>query len=608
MVKDPQKNQWVNVPSKQSGLNVFDTADEIDVSESPDNQNISYDGGLISPIGGSKTLIEKPAGESGSPLQLIKATTSDGIDYMVTVFDNHFYLYHDENEEYVRINTTYIPDEIDKYYGNISWNNGRGDDRLYGCNGIDNVFKWHMAVSTANGAQTSGSTTLTLTDSTRFPATGSVVIKGGSGEFVIPYTANSLNVLTLTGTLGQDIDDGVSVAMEVEEKASMEIGKVLGKHGSRMFVMNYYGGETVGWYSVLNDPEDYTTGTNVNDASTFVIADGNGEITAFHDFGQYAVIEKSDSFHSFSIEVASDLGSKLDNITPIASGESIGPTSQPSTVKILNDLYYPTITEGFNKATLAASGNTTSLNYTPISTKIKGLVNTFNYDNCRSTLFERKALWAVALAGGSENLAVLVFDADRNSWSKYFNFPVRDWITKNYKLYYLDSSTGDVKSFLDKNYDDDNNPYESYHFTKVYNFGLPSQPKTCDLVYIDGVMQQSSKFYVDVMFNEGGILKTQTYKITKDTDKLQLSNPLTNALGEFVLGQLPLGWVILKEIGNVCVFRCYLGISNRSGFFNIQLKFYSNSTGFWGIGNYGFSPIVEQVNPPNMVVSPMVNS
>ena len=110
------------------------------------------------------------------------------------------------------------------------------------------------------------------------------------------------------------------------------------------------------------------------------------------------------------------------------------------------------------------------------------------------------------------------------------------------------------------------------------------------------------------MFNENGSLKTQTLQINKDTPKLSISQPLTNALGEFVLGQLPLGWVILKEIGNVSFFRCYLGLSNREGYFNITAKFYSNKQAFWGISSYSWSPVLENATPANMVISPLVNS
>lgn len=606
--KDPQKEQWINVKGAPKGLNTFDDPTDIDALETPDNQNIIYGQNMIAPRPGSKTFAAKPTGETGSPLQLITAQTSDGIEYLMPVYDNHFYVWHDQNEEFVRINTSYVPDETTRYYGNVNWNNGRGDDRMYACNGVDNFIKWHMAVSVTSGAQLSTATTLTLVDSTRFPTSGSVVIKGNSGEFVVPFTANSGNVLTITGTLGQDIPDGASVMMEAEQMSGMEIGKVVGKHGSRLFVMNYYGGETTGWYSVLNDPEDFTTGSNVSDASTFVIADGNGEITSFNDFGDYAVIEKGDSFHSFSIVVSNDLGSKLDKITPILSGDSIGPISQPATLKLLGNLIYPTSTEGFIMSTPQASGNTTSINLNVKSFKIQNSVRSYTFDKCRGVLFDQKCLWSVGLPGGNKNLVVLFYDSLRDAWGRIYNWAVCDWGRKDNNLYYLDNSTGDIIQCFTNNYHDNNQPYQVYHFTKQYNFDVIAKPKTNDLVYIEGLLTPSSEFFVDILDNENGTLSKQTYRINKDTPNLALSNPLTDALGEFLPGQYMSGGVILGEIGDLSVFRCYLSTSNRSGFFNTQLKFYSNKTSFWAVNAYAFRPELEAPVPSGMVISPIVNS
>lgn len=607
MIKSPEE-KWIDVKGSPKGINSTDDPSSIDPLENPDNQNISYDGGIWSPRGGSKTFAEKPAGEAGVPLQTINPKTSDGIEYIIAVYDNHFYLWHDENEEFIRINNTYVPTETDLRYGNVSWNNGRGDDRMYACNGVDNFIKWHMAVSTVDGAATAGASTITVADATRFPATGTLTIKGVSSVFTEPYTSIAGNIITLTNTLDQNVSDGASICMEMEQKSDMELGKVVGKHSSRLFVMNYYGGETTGWYSVLSDPEDYTVGSNVEDASTFVISDGNGGITGFNDFGEYAVIEKEDSFHSFSIVVSADLGSKLDRIQPIMSGENVGPVSQASTIRVLNSLLYPTRGEGFNIATAAASGNTTSINVEPLSTKIKEFANSVGIDNCRGIFFDQKAIWSVALEGGTQNLITLFYDTNRKAWGKYYNWVVKDWATQNGKLYYLDASTGNINQALTKQYHDNNAPYEAFFFTKRNDFGVMAKPKTNDLFYIEGYMTPASEFYIDVLFNENGSLKTQTYQINKDTPKLYISQPLTNALGQFVLGQVPLGWVVLSEIGNVSFFRCYLGISNREGYFNIGAKFYSNKQAFWGISGYSWSPVLENSTPANMVISPLVNS
>lgn len=605
-MKAPDGLQWVNFNGiGKQGLNVFDDASLINDLQLTEAENITYDGGLISPIKGSTLLFSRPDGETGEPLQLITPKTSDGVEYIVVVYANHFYLWHDENEELIRINNSYVPVETDLPYGNVNWNNGRGDDRLYGCNGVDNFFRWDICVTTSSGTNTSGASSFTVTDGTRFPNTGTLVIKGSGASFTEAYTSRSGNVFTLTNTLNETVPAGSSVTIDMVEKSGMEVGKIVGKYQQRLISCNYYGGETTGWYSVQTNPESFTTGTNVEDASTFVISDGNGEITGFHDFGAFAVIEKSDSIHRLEIIIDETLGSKLDKITPILSGESLGPISQLSTLKILNTLYYPTTTNGFISLYPAGTGSDTSVNYKTLSQPIDPLLDTLNLVTSRAAATSNKAFWAVSIKDGNQNTKVLIYDALRDVWSIRTGWAVKDFTVKDDVLHYLDSSNGRVFECLNEGYHDNSNPYQVNFATKRFDFGVMSEPKTGDLVYVQGYMTPATKLYLDVLFNEGGNLGTQTFLISKDTERLQFSAPLTNALGEFILGTVPMGWAALQEIGELIFFRAYLGINPGNGWFNIQIRGRHNVGTFFGITGIAFLPRKEAVIPADMVISPV---
>lgn len=584
------------------GLNNFDDASVIGDLELADATNVIYDG-FLQPRTGSTLSLRKPTVEAGDPLQLITAKTSDGIEYRLAIYDNHIYLWHDENEEWIRINQTYVPDETTIRYGWTPWNNGRGDDRVYACNGVDNFWRWDMAVSTVNGAHLSAATSLALTDSTRFPATGTLVIKGSSGEFTKAYTANSANSLTLDGALGQDVADGASITLDVTEKSGMELGKIVTKWASRLMVMNYYGGETVLWYSKLSDPETFTPGANVEDAGTQGFSDGNGQITGGHDFGQFFVVEKEDSLHTFSFEVADDLGSKLAKVEPILSGQSLGPLSQQSTVKVLNKLYYPTRSEGFIALSPTTSGGQASIGTETISSKIHSYAtDKIEKINCVGKANDQKIFWAVALSGGTQNIQVLMYDLLKNAWSIIKGWAVQDFTTYADELYYLDNSTGDIYKVLDGSYNDNDNPYEVSAYTKRYDFGHLAMPKLIDKVYVQGFLTSVSDLFIDVLYNEGGKLHTDTFRLNKDTPRIFISQPLTNAQGQFILGNPMMGGVILSEIGDVSFFRCYLGVSSQSAMFNLQIKIYSNKQAFWGITGLSINPEVAKVAPANMVI------
>jgi hypothetical protein len=143
---------------------------------------------------------------------------------------------------------------------------------------------------------------------------------------------------------------------------------------------------------------------------------------------------------------------------------------------------------------------------------------------------------------------------------------------------------------------------------KRNDFGKLSKPKTNDKIYVEGYMTPATQLYIDVLFNEGGLLKKQTYLLNKDTENLYISQPLTNALGQPIMGVVALGYVSLLEIGDLSFFRCYLGISNRSGYYNLQLQFRQNKEAFFAIAAVGYNPIEELVIPSTMVISPTVES
>lgn len=605
MVKAGEQFQTVIAPGV-AGWDVFNEAENLEDNASPEVKNAVYTGGFLAPRPGSNLFAAKPSGASGNPLQLIETQTSDGLEYIIAVYDDgEFYLRQPLTNEWVKLNQNYTPTYPDLLFGYITWNNGRGDDRLYACNGRDSFVRWDLCVTTVATAASAGATTITLTDSTRFPATGTVVIKADGNEFTEAYTDNTANVLTLTNTLDTDLAEGDSVVLMMVEKASMEKGTVLGRHQSRLFVCNRYGAETSGYYSVTNDPENFTVGSGVTAASTFTIADGNGGITGLDDFGKFLLIEKEDSHHVFEIVIADDLGSKLDKIQPIISGTSVGPFSQESKIKTQNNIYYPTRTEGFLSLNPSGTGDSASTGLQTISQRIQPYVTekaTLTY--CRGTIYKQHLLWSTAIEGATENTIILVYDLLRGAWSRWEGWAVKDWARANDNLYYLENGTGDIYQCFSKSFNDQNNPYNVSVYTKRFNFGAPAQAKVQDCIYVQGYMTPATDLFIDVLFNEGGLLEKQTFNINKDTERLIYSEPLTNAQGQFILGNPALGYVNLMEIGNLSFFRCYLGVDISKGYFNTQLHLYSNKEAFWAVTAIGFNPVLNETIDPHMVISP----
>lgn len=602
--------QWMNVQAPcLGGWNNFIEAESIEDQEAADVQNIVFDGGFIQPRTGSTLFAAKPTGESADPLQLIEAVTSDGVEYIIGVYGASFHLYNPLVSDWVKLNQSYTPTETDLYWGYVNWNSGRGDDQLYACNGVDSFIRWDMCVTQVAVAASAGGASVTVDDASRFPASGTLILKSGGNEFIEAYSSKAGNVFTLSGTLNADIADGDSCVLMAVEKASMQKGRVLARHQSRLFVANRFGAETSGYYSKTNLPEDFTTGSLVTDASSFTISDGNGGITGMHDFGAFLLIEKEDSHHRFEIVVASDLASKLDKIQPIISGTSVGTLSQQATIKMFNKLYYPTRTEGFIGLDPRTSGDSASTGLDVLSLKIQLYATEQLYlSDCKGIAFRQNALWSVGRVGASQNTFVLMYDTLRKAWTRITGWAVKDWGRANGNLYYLENGTGNVIQCFTAAYNDVNNPYQVSALTKRFNFGLLSQAKTEDMIYIQGYMTPAADIFVDVFFNEFGSLDKQTFRINKDTVNLLYKVDIGGMLGSEVLGNMMLGGVSISDLGDVSFFRGYLGIANRNGFYNVQCQIRSNKEAFWGITGIGFNPKPSAVVDGKMVLSPEVST
>jgi len=696
MLQGQNEQTWIDVPNLVGGWNLLDSASSIKDNESPSVTNVVFDGGLLSPRSGSVLLWSKPTAETQAPLQNFTVKTSDGVNYYVAVYGNNFYLREEGGSVWIKLNQTYTPVETTLYYGNVNWNNGRGNDTFYFGNGVDATMKWQPCTSLINGTLTGAETSLVIDDGTRFPTpvgyvisgvnqgtetltvasnsiqTGDVVfydststvitgltdggiyfairvsatdmrlattyanaiagtaidftgagagtqtifkgetillIQDGATTTIVPYISKSVNTLTLTKAIGVAIADNASVTLMLIPKNVIPKGKILAKHQLRLFSSNYYGGETNIWYSVQGNAEDFTVGSTVAAAATTVISDGNGEVTGLHDFGEFLVIEKQDSLHRFNIKVSADLGSKLDEIIPLVSGQSLGPIRQATTVKVLNSLMYLTNTEGFISLYPQSSGGQSGVKYEIVSSKIQSYItDQASFDKCRGVVFDQKVLFAHATVGGSQNTKILVYDTLRQIWSLISGWAIADFTVKDNELLFLENGTGNVYQAFTSSYHDNGSAYVSEFYTKQFNFGAFSRPKTGGPIYIQGFMTPATDLFVDVLYNEGGELKTQTFNIDKDTARLYYSSPLSAALGQPIMGLPILSSTVLAEIGDVSFFRCYLGVSVRHGFYVIQLRIYSNKQAFWAVSGIGFNPSLSPVIPGENIIDPIIIS
>lgn len=603
LVKDNKFSQNRMIGSE--GWNNFSDPQDIKSTQVPSVLNMVFDKGYPKPRKGSFLKWSKPEGETNDFLCFIKPNTSDGVEYVIAVYAPNFYLRDEQNDQWIKLNHSYTPSATykDLMYSFINWNAGRGSDRVYIGNGQENTIKYPVCLDYFDGDQVSADTTITLVDGTRFPSGGgTVVIKEANiAPFTVTYTSRTGNVLTLSGTLGANVGAGAAVACEIDEVPGMAKGKVFGRFQRRLFVANFPGGETTLKYSVTETPEDFTTGSTITAGGALILSDGNGGITSIDDFGEFLAISKADSIHRFSFSINQDLNSKLDKIEPIITDNSIGPISPWSKIKKNGILYFPTEVEGIMSVNPKVTGGQSSTDAQVLSLPIQPYVESVGFMQSRGVAYKQYLHWTVESNTVSDY--ILVYNLLRGVWSRFNNWDVRDWIVFENNLYYGARISGDIFVCYHDSMTDNNNPYETNFMTKIWDMELVALPKTQALIFVEGIIKPTTNFFIDVLFNDGA-QATITFPIS-GTGKY-VNQVISEELGSWLLGTPTMGGDSSDESDDYGIFRVYLNLPMRFGFYNLQLRVRSSvAASDYGITEISHAPLNETQVPQELCIDPV---
>lgn len=598
------------------GINTFDDPKDIDDVECVDILNMVFDNGTVFPRQGTFLYANKPVDETATPFQMLVATDSNGIDYMIMNYGLNFYLRY--SDIWIKLNHTYTPPSASLYYGSTNWNNGIIDDRFYFGNGKDSTIKWVMAITTVTAPTPIGGTFIAVLDNTSFPNSGDIVIQNPDGTFQAGgYSAKGGNSLVITASI--PIEIGAVVTMQISDVPDIPKGKILTKFQNRLVLANSVEAENTINYSVLGDPEDYTISTDDTSGGFYVIFKGKGGIINIDNFGEYLVIEKKDIMLSFQFEYASDNTGFIIQVVPIISGESIGPVSNANSLNYMNTLYYTTESEGIVSFSPDTTGSQTSSGLKVLSQKLQNYVtDVLNFKNGRTAGFNQKLFWvnAVPILNGIENTinnGVIMFDLIRQVWTRFDNWNIADIKPVNNVLYQVSLNDGAVyETFVDYQDAVSGNPvaYDVSFTTKRFDFDEPAMLSRGQYVYLQGYISETTNFFIDVLFNENGVLGKQTFEIDGTNGDI-VQNNISGGLSEFPFGIPLLGGFNLRtmqQLQQPAFFRAYLQISQDFRPNNIQIKCYSQSIGaYWGVNNITLMTLSEPSVPTQMVIGPSAN-
>lgn len=603
-----------------TGLNTILDPQDVADSDVVDIRNMVFNGGYLVPRQGFQQVFAKPTGETGTPNTLIFPTTSDSVYYTIAVYGSNFYLWDSTNSQTILLNTgsgiTYTT--TPSFWTWTNWNAGTGTDVVYIGNGKDNTTKWQMSLTTLASSVASADTHITLTDGTRFPATGTVIVQavGGSPVSKAWTSKTGTNQLNFGSGFGSNIASGASVTIALAQTANVPVSSIIVTYGRRLFAIGGSGTESAINYSKVNTPEDFTTTTGPNGAGAENLADGNGPITAAQDRDTFLLIGKSNSWSQFSFIYSSDssISTKIVALNEMTFGEDSGTLSEKTIITTPSGTSYLTHTGGIMEMVVATSQTTgtstggQSISYNIISEKINNLIQpggTYaNFTHACGAYWGQKGFWALSSTANSTNNIILVYDYLYQYWTIFEGWNVTDMGVSNNSLYFLSNTDGSVNQCF-TSYQDGSAGYNVYNYSKRFDFGEPSIPKTTDKIFLQGIISENTNLYIDVLFNEAGSLGKQTYKISGMSNAVYIAP--VGAIGQYALGTAPIGSVQVQNTSPLTLnyFRVYLDIASQYGFYNIQIKPYSTDIGsFWAIDKIGFNPIVENSYPTSLVIGP----
>lgn len=603
------------------GLNTFDSPDNINDTELAKVRNMVFDDGILQPRMGSLLVLEKPTGETGSPFQLLVATNSNGVDFLIANYGTNFYLQDVANKEWIKLNQSYTPATGGVFYGSANWNNGMKDDRFYFGDGVTDTMKWIMSYGKLKVATTASDTTITLDSSISFPSSGNLIIQNGNSQILLAYSANNTTtgVITITGSVGSVVVVGASVVTPIIDASSVPKGCVFIKAFDRLFVMNSVGYENKTSFSQSNDPENYAVTTDMKQGGSFVLYAGKGGILGASSFGTELTILKQDIFHKVVQNIASDNSSFVFQIIPVLAGEGIGPANDSEILNYMNTLYFPTVDEGI----MSFVPQTTGTNNTSKTELISDLIKTSDLDFTLSRTCgkDQKLYWLVSLptigTKANVNNLVLMFDLVRagnnnskRAWTIFDNWNAVDIKPSNNVLYFLSANDGNLYT-TEESYQDavagEPKAYTSYAVTKKFNMNSPSTLFRGIYLYVEGIVSFNTTFYIKALFNENGSLGSQPYEI-KGTNTKITSNSFTGGMGSSSMAQAMLGGLdlqTLQQFQSPLFFRAYLELSQAFREHNLQVEIFANEIGSqYGISSMSIISVPEQSVETSLVLSP----
>lgn len=550
-------------------------SDDIPDGKSPDLLNVRLTGSHFKGALGYE-LTGTRNNSAGDITSQYTYNRNDGDQVMVRVKDNAatgtLEWYDATNDEWY----TLIPNlTTGKIMGFTEFNTSSTNQMVF-CNGTENMSVWTGATTRLTSAVAGGATTINVSDTTDFPASGTIIYNGTEIAYS-SKTATTFTVVSAHASAGAS--DGVAQAADDSTHSGITKGNILLSAKDRLWIAGQPSEPSALDYSDEGAAFTFTGGSNRSDSGTEDVYNIGGKITGLAEKGEEIIVLGPDGAVGFSFVYPTST-TKAPQYREIFRGLGQGCTFQKSVIKVNNEVYFT------NKNGVQALGDlegTEKVFNKSITRDILPTTKAYDFSESAAIYFDKENILLVSCKSdpdfaGNDTVIGLEFYRRRDG-SETFGITKLDWIVNDFAILadtlYFGSSLemNSFKAF--STYQNDGAPRNIKYATKRFNLGDPFQEKGTRIVAVRGFIKDGTNINVKVLYN-AGFLGEQT-KTIESTGAYVSQNTL-NALGSFALGTNPIG-ATLTEVQELKEFTVFLDIGVDYAWRDIQLIFQSDSDG-----------------------------
>lgn len=575
-----QTEEWNIELDQFDGWQTSRDSDDIPDGKSPDLLNVRITGSHFRGASGYE-IVGTRDNDAGEIISQYTYKRDDGKQRMVRVRDDGssgvLEWYDRTNEEWYTLLSGLTSGKI---MGFAEFNTSTTNNMIF-CNGVENLSVWTGSTTRLTQALSGGETTINVSDTSDFPASGTIIYNG----IEIAYTSKTDTTFEVSSAhASAGSDDGVAEAADDSTHSGITKGNILLSAKDRLWIAGQPDAPNALDYSDEGDFSTFTGGSNRSDSGTEDFFNIGGRITGLSEKGDEIIVLGEDGGDGFSF-IYPTATTKAPNFREIFRMPGRGCISQKSVFKVENEVYFA------NRNGIVALSDlegTEKVFSKSITREILPTAKGYDFSEAASVYFDKESILLVSCKSdpdfpGNDIVIGVEFYRTREDEKALgltkFDWPVNDWaILENAdnvdELYF--GSALEMNSFkaLSTN-QNDGAPRTIKYATKRFHFDSPFQNKMARLGAVRGFIKAGTEITVKILFNSGFLGEKQ---LTIKHDGPYVSQNTLNSIGAFALGTNPIG-ATNEEVDDLKRFLVYLDIGVDYAWSDIQFIFESDDDG-----------------------------